>query len=81
MADLKGKHYIETQDLSLDELNCLLSTSDELKDKFHRGEPTLLNLPPNSVSAVLRQVNSDTQCFRGRNDPTRVDMRISWTPM
>lgn len=44
MADLKGKHYIETQDLSLDELNLLLATSDELKAKFHRGEPTLLNL-------------------------------------
>jgi N-acetylornithine carbamoyltransferase len=43
MADLQGKHYIETQDLTLEELNLLLDTSDELKAKYHRGEPTLVN--------------------------------------
>jgi ornithine carbamoyltransferase len=42
MSSLKGKNYIETQDLSLDELELLLNTADELKEKFHRGEPTLL---------------------------------------
>ena len=42
MANLKGKDYIETQDLSDDELGLLLDTSAELKAKFHRGEPTLL---------------------------------------
>jgi ornithine carbamoyltransferase len=42
MTDLKGKDYIETQDLSLDELGHLLDTAAELKAKFHRGEPTLL---------------------------------------
>jgi ornithine carbamoyltransferase len=41
-TSLKGKDYIETQDLSLDELNLLLETSDELKAKFHRGEPTVV---------------------------------------
>lgn len=41
MSNLKGKHYIETQDLSLDELNLLLNTAAELKQKFHCGEPTL----------------------------------------
>ena len=41
-TSLKGKDYIETQDLSLDEINLLLETSDELKAKFHRGEPTVV---------------------------------------
>ena len=40
MANLKGRDYIETQDLSDDELNLLLDTSAELKAKYHRGEPT-----------------------------------------
>ncbi len=40
-TSLKGKDYIETQDLTHDELNLLLETSDELKAKFHRGEPTI----------------------------------------
>ncbi len=40
MTSLKGKDYIETQDLSDDELALLLDTSAELKAKFHRGEPT-----------------------------------------
>jgi ornithine carbamoyltransferase len=39
---LKGKDYIETQDLTLNEIDELLERSDELKAKFHRGEPTLL---------------------------------------
>jgi ornithine carbamoyltransferase len=42
MPNLKGKDYIETQDLSDDELEMLLDTASELKQKFHRGEPTLL---------------------------------------
>ena len=41
MADLKGRDYIETQDLTLDELQLLLDTAGELKAKYHRGEPTL----------------------------------------
>jgi ornithine carbamoyltransferase len=42
MANLKGKNYIETQDLSDDEIRLLLDTATELKAKFHRGEPTPL---------------------------------------
>ncbi len=42
MVDLEGKDYIETQDLSREELDLLLATAAELKAKFHRGEPTLL---------------------------------------
>ena len=42
MTSLKGKDYIETQDLSDDELALLLDTSADLKAKYHRGEPTLL---------------------------------------
>lgn len=51
MANLKGKDYIETQDLSDDELVLLLETSAELKAKFHRGEPTLLL--PNQTAFLL----------------------------
>ena len=42
MANLKGKDFIETQDFSNDELEMLLDTANELKARFHRGEPTLL---------------------------------------
>jgi ornithine carbamoyltransferase len=51
MSNLKGKHYIETQDWSLDELNLLLNTAAELKLKFHRGEPTLYL--PNQTAFLL----------------------------
>ena len=50
-TSLKGKDYIETQDLSVEELNLLLETSDELKAKFHRGEPT--PLLPNQTAFLL----------------------------
>src|ERR1044072_7691661 len=42
MANLKGKDYIETQDLSDAELDLLLDTATDLKKKYHHGEPTLL---------------------------------------
>ena len=42
MANLKGRDYIETQDLSDAEIDLLLNTATELKEKYHRGEPTLL---------------------------------------
>src|SRR5262245_28413317 len=42
MANLKGKDYIETQDLTDEEIGLLLDTATDLKKKFHRGEPTLL---------------------------------------
>ena len=48
MGNLKGRDYIETQDFTLDEINSLLATADELKAKFRRGEPTLL-LPHQTV--------------------------------
>ena len=51
MPDLKGKHYIETQDLTLEEIDLLLNTADELKAKYHRGEPTLTN--PNQTAFLL----------------------------
>jgi ornithine carbamoyltransferase len=42
MANLKGKNYIETQDLSFAELQLLLDMANDLKAKFHQGKPTLL---------------------------------------
>lgn len=38
MVNLKGRHYIETQDLTIDEIEALLAKSTELKAKFYRGE-------------------------------------------
>ncbi len=51
MAQLKGHDYIETQDLSRDQLDLLLETTTELKEKYHRGEPTLLL--PNQTAFLL----------------------------
>jgi ornithine carbamoyltransferase len=42
MVSLKGCDYIETMDLTDGQLELLLDTSAELKEKFHRGEPTPL---------------------------------------
>jgi ornithine carbamoyltransferase len=42
MTALKGRDYIETQDLTTAELALLLESAAELKAKFQRGEPTLL---------------------------------------
>ena len=51
MAQLKGRDYIETQDLTLDQLDLLLDAATELKEKYHRGEPTLLL--PNQTAFLL----------------------------
>ena len=51
MAQLKGQNYIETQDLSREQLDLLLDTTTELKEKFHRGEPTLML--PNQTAFLL----------------------------
>lgn len=45
---LKGRDYIETQDFTLQEINHLLAVANDLKAKFHRGEPTIL-LPHQTV--------------------------------
>ncbi len=51
MSMMKGRDYIETQDLSIEEIQHLLDTSAELKEKFHRGEPT--PLLPNQTAFLL----------------------------
>ncbi|MCH7752154.1 MAG: ornithine carbamoyltransferase [Planctomycetes bacterium] len=51
MAQLKGRDYIETQDLTRDQLDLLLDAATELKEKYHRGEPTLLL--PNQTAFLL----------------------------
>ena len=51
MTFLQGRDYLETQDLSSDELALLLATTTELKEKFHRGESTLLL--PNQTAFLL----------------------------
>jgi ornithine carbamoyltransferase len=39
MISLKGRHYIETQDFTREEIDYLLAKSVELKNKFHQGVP------------------------------------------
>jgi ornithine carbamoyltransferase len=51
MIGLRGRDYIETQDLSRDEILLLLDKTTELKEKFHRGEPTLCL--PNQTAFLL----------------------------
>ena len=60
MISLKGKDYIETQDLSIEEINHLLELSDELKAKFHRGEKTLL-LPNQTVFLLFFDKSTRTR--------------------
>ena len=36
--NLKGRHYIETQDFTPEEIDFLLDMASELKEAFHRGE-------------------------------------------
>ena len=56
MTMLKGRDYIETQDLTTEEINFLLNTAKDLKAKFHRGEKTLLL--PNQTAFLLFFDNS-----------------------
>ncbi len=42
MPSLKGRDYIETQDLTADEIDHLISLARDLKAKFHSGSPTPL---------------------------------------
>jgi ornithine carbamoyltransferase len=51
MVSLKGCDYIETLDLTDEQLELLLDTSTELKQKYHRGERTLLL--PNQTAFLL----------------------------
>lgn len=51
MVDLKGKDYIETQDLTTEEILALLEKSDELKKRFLNGEPTIVC--PNQTTFLL----------------------------
>jgi ornithine carbamoyltransferase len=48
MSMLKGRDYIETQDLAKEEIHYLLDTAKDLKAKFHRGEKTIL-LPHQTI--------------------------------
>ena len=48
---LHGRDYIETQDFSQAEILQLLDKSTELKEQFHRGEPTLSL--PNQTAFLL----------------------------
>ena len=57
---MKGRDYIETQDLTTAELDGLLKLSVDLKAKFHRGEPTLL-LPHQTVFLLFFDKSTRTR--------------------
>ncbi len=42
MPSLKGRDFIETQDLTCEEIIYLIEMAQDLKEKFHQGEPTLV---------------------------------------
>ncbi|MFQ5430135.1 MAG: ornithine carbamoyltransferase [Phycisphaerae bacterium] len=60
MPSLKGRDYIETQDLTLAELNQLLDLAKDLKAKFHRGEQTPL-LPNQTVFLLFFDKSTRTR--------------------
>ncbi|MFH1419101.1 MAG: ornithine carbamoyltransferase [Planctomycetota bacterium] len=60
MPSLKGRDYIETQDLTTQEILDLLALAKELKAKFHRGEPTLL-LPNQTVFLLFFDKSTRTR--------------------
>lgn len=60
MASLKGRDYIETQDFTLDEIKELLAKADDLKARYHRGEPTIL-LPHQTVFLLFFDKSTRTR--------------------
>ena len=60
MPSLKGRDYIETQDLTADEIDHLISLARELKAKFHSGEPTPL-LPNQTVFLLFFDKSTRTR--------------------
>jgi ornithine carbamoyltransferase len=58
--NLKGKHYITARDWSDEELEFALATAADLKDKFHRDEPTPL-LRDKSLFALFFEQSTRTR--------------------
>ncbi|MBU0743562.1 ornithine carbamoyltransferase [bacterium] len=58
--DLKGRHYITARDWSDEELEHALATAADLKDKFHRDEPTPL-LRDKSLFALFFEQSTRTR--------------------
>lgn len=60
MTALTGRDYIETQDLTKDEIHTLLDLAKDLKEKFHRGEATPL-LPNQTVYLLFFDKSTRTR--------------------
>jgi N-acetylornithine carbamoyltransferase len=60
MPSLKGRDFIETQDLTTGEINDLLDIARELKEKFRRGERTLL-LPNQTIYLLFFDKSTRTR--------------------
>ena len=59
-TDLKGRHFISTQEWSDNEIELLLSTSTELKKKFAAGEPHRL-LPDKTLFMMFYEQSTRTR--------------------
>lgn len=58
--NLKGRHYIETQDFTPEEITHLLDTAADLKAAFHRGEHRIL-LPHQTVFLLFFDKSTRTR--------------------
>ena len=58
--DLKGRDYIETRDFTVEELDHLVQLAVELKEKFRRGEPTVI-LPNQTVFLLFFDKSTRTR--------------------
>ncbi|MGF1448473.1 MAG: ornithine carbamoyltransferase [Opitutales bacterium] len=57
---LKGRDFIETRDLTIDELTLLLDVADDLKQAFHRGEHVLA-LPNQTIYLLFFDKSTRTR--------------------
>jgi N-acetylornithine carbamoyltransferase len=60
MPLLKGRDFIETQDLTSEEINYLIGVAQDLKEKFHQGEPTLV-LPNQTIYLLFFDKSTRTR--------------------
>jgi N-acetylornithine carbamoyltransferase len=59
-SSLKGRDWIETREWTDDELETLLATAADLKEKFKQGEPTLL-LPHKTIFLIFFDKSTRTR--------------------
>ena len=58
--DLRGRHFISTQEWTDDEIELVLATSTELKEKFASGDPHRL-LPDKTLFMMFYEQSTRTR--------------------